>query len=821
MFDLLVKDLKYSIRKLIKSPSFTTTAVLSLALGIAGNVLIFSLINTFMFTPLASVKDPKQVVWVYSSESDRPAYLSSNYPDYLAFRDQNDVFSGLSAYDGVELSLNTGGEPEIVHGAAVTANLFSTLGVDSFAGRRFLPDEDKPQGTSPAAMLGYNFWQRRFGNDAGIIGKPIELNGIGFTIVGITPPGFTGAQGVTMPDLWVPISMYSQLYPPLTKARDRLNDRNTHWLNLVGRLKPGISAEQAEAALSIIAARLAQEFPETNKNWGVKVASMGGGKLDPRERGDMLPVAGLLLAVVGLVLLIACANVANLMLMRSSLRQKAMAICLALGATRIQLMRQLLMETVILFMAGGVVGLLAALGALNVLRSVVASDRPLAVEFTLDWRVLGFTLLVSLLTALVFGLAPALRASRPNLVAALKNEEYVENRGFRRSRLRSLFVVSQVTLSLVLLIVAGLLIRSLLNTQGIDPGFNPENALVVPLDLKLQRYNEARGKEFQRQVVERVSMMPGVQMVGLVRDLPLGNSSGNLVMQLQGGEAAGHLYMVSANLVGPGYFRAMGIPINRGREFTEQDREGAPGVVIINETMARRFWSSQNPLGQRISIDGKAGPFMEIVGVARDSKYKSLEEGPTAFVYQALPQSNYQSRLNIVVRTTDDPQKMLGTVRNQVRQMDSKLPLVDVQTMAQQVNLALLPAKAAAWFLGLFGILALVLAAIGLYGVVAHSVSRRTHEIGIRMTLGARPRDVLFMILREGMSLVLIAIIVGLLLAFAATRLLSGFIYGISSTDPLTFGGVALLLALVALIASYLPARHATTVEPNVALRQQ
>src|SRR6185369_10083418 len=404
----------------------------------------------------------------------------------------------------------------------------------------------------------------------------------------------------------------------------------------------------------------------------------------------------------------------------------------------------------------------------------------------------------------VFGLVPALRASRPNLVPALKYEEYIENKGYRRSRLRSLFVVSQVTLSLVLLIGAGLLIRSLLNTQAIDPGFDTKNTLVVPLDLKLQRYDEVRGKEFQRQVVERVGTMPGVQMVSLVRDLPLGTSSGNVAVQLQGGEAGDRMYLVKANVVAPGYFRTMGIPISMGREFTEQDRENAPGVVIINETMARRYWDTENPLQQRISLNGENGPFMEIVGVARDSKYKSLEEGPTPLVYQALSQTNYQSRLNMVVRTTDDPQNMLGTVSSQVKQMDSKLPLVDVQTLAQQVNLALLPARAAAWFLGLFGILALALAVIGLYGVVAYSVSRRTHEIGIRMTIGATPRDVLFMMLREGMTLVVIAIIIGLSLAFVATKLLSGFIYGISSNDPLTFGGVALLLALVALVASYL-----------------
>lgn len=819
MFDLFLKDLKYAVRKLIKSPSFTITAVLSLALGIGGNVLIFSLINVFMFKPVASVKNPDQVVWVYSSENPRPGFLSSTYPDYVAYRDQNEVFSGLSAFDGLELSLNTGGEPELIRGAVVSSNLFSTLGVDSYAGRTFLPDEDKPQqGTSPAAMLGYNFWQKRFGKDAGIIGKSIELNGIGFTVIGITPPGFTGADGVLMPDVWVPISTYNQLYPPLSKDTDRLNARGTRWLNMVGRLKPGVSPPQAEAALSIIASRLEQEFPTTNKDWGVKVAAMSG-KFDPRELDDMLPVAGLLLGVVGLVLLIACANVANLLLMRSTIRQKGMAICLALGATRGQLIRQLMMETVVLFMAGGIVGLVAALVTLTVLRSTFAADRPLTVDFTLDWRVLGFTLLVSLLTALFFGLAPALRASRPNLVPALKNDEYVENKNFRRSRLRSLFVVSQVTLSLVLLIGAGLLIRSLLNTQAIDPGFNTRNTLVVPIDLKLQRYDQPRGREFQRQVVERVGTMPGVEKVSLVRDLPLGSSSGSVAILIQGGGE--NQYLVKANVVGPNYFQSMGIPISTGREFNDQDSEKAPGVVIINETMARRYWEGENPLGQRLSLNGEEGPFLEIVGVARDNKYKNLEERPTPMLYQPILQTPYQQRLNMIVRTTDDPQNMLGTITSQVRQLDPKLPLVDVQTVAQQVNQAMLPAKVAAWFLGLFGLLALALAAIGLYGVIGYSVSQRTHEIGIRMTLGAQPRDVLFMILREGMTLVLIAIVLGLSLAFVATRLLSGFIYGISSSDPLTFGVVALLLALVALIASYLPARHATTVEPKAALRYQ
>jgi predicted permease len=820
MFNTLLKDIRYAVRRLIKSPIFTATTVLSLALGIGGNVLIFSLINAFMFNPLSVVKNPHEVVWVYSSMTNGPAYLSSTYPDFLDYREQNDVFRELSAFDGIELSMNLGGELEIVRGAIVTGNLFSVLNVDAISGRTFLPEEDQRQGTHPVAMLSHGFWQRRFGGDPNVVGKPIELNGLSFTVVGITPPGFTGAEGVTMPDLWVPMMMYNQLYPPVAKNPDRLSDRNTHWLNIVGRLKPGVSLEQAEAAMSTIAGRLAQEHPESNKDWGVKLALMSG-RLDPREREEMLTVAGLLMGVVGVVLLIACANVANLLLMRASLRQKEMAICLALGARRGHLVSQFLVETLLLFLLGGIAGLLLARWVIEVLQALIPDDRPLSIGSSVDLRVLMFTLLLSSLTGIIFGLAPALRASSPNLTSALKDEGFAGNAGYRRSRLRSLFVVAQVTLSLVLLIGAGLLIRSLLNARAIDPGFQVENGVMVPLDFKLQRYDETRGKEFHRQVLERVGALPGVQAVSLVRDIPLGSSSGNVEVSMppkQSG-ADGFTTMVGANMVGPKYFQTMSIPLAAGREFTEQDREGAPEVIIVNELLARRLWPNQNPLGQRISISGQSGPYLEIVGVAKDSKYRSLEEGPTTFVYQPLLQANYQPRLTLVARTTGDPQLVLQSMRSQVRELDDKLPLTGWQTLSEHVSQALLPARIAAWFLGLFGLLALVLAAVGLYGVVAYSVSQRTHEIGIRMALGAQPRDILKMVLREGMSLVVIGLGLGLVLAFIVTRLLSSFVYGISSTDPLTFGGVALLLAIVALAASYLPARRAIWIDPNLALR--
>lgn len=820
MLDSLWKDIKYAMRRLAKTPSFTATAALSLALGIGGNVLVFSLINAFMFKPLASVKDPERVVWVYSSIKGEGSFLSSSYPDFEDYRSQNNVFSGMAAFDGIEVSFNGGAEPEIVRGAVVNGNIFSILGVDAYQGRTFLPEEDQTRGTHPVAMLSYGFWQRRFGADQEIIGKPIELNGISFTVVGITPPKFTGTEGATMPDLWVPMMMYSQLYPKTGDGVDRLSDRGSHWLNIIGRLKPGVSIEQAQPALSAIAARIAQDHPETNKEWGeAKLAAMSG-KLDPREQGEMLPVAALLMGVVGLVLLIACANVGNLLLMRASKRQKEFAITLALGARRLHLIRQSLIETGMIFLLGGIIGMMIALWTLEILRYFLASDRTLAIDFGLDYKVLGFTLLLSLLSGILFGLAPALRSSRPDLVPALKDEGSQGGQGYRHSRLRSAFVIAQVTLSLVLLIGAGLLLRSLLNTQAIDPGFKVDKAVVVPLNLKLRRYSEAQGRELQRQAAEQIGRLPGVQKVSLVRDLPLGNSGGNAEFYVQS-QPDQIRPMVGVNLVGPGYFQTMGIPLMLGREFNDNDRDGATAVLIINETLARRMWGGQSPLGERVSLSGETGPLLEIVGVAKDSKYRSLEEGSTSFIYQPLMQASYQSQLNLVVRTSNDPQSLLPAVRDRIRALDDKLPLIGLQTLSQNVNLALLPARSAAGFLGVFGLLALILATIGLYGVVAYSTGQRTREIGIRMTLGATPGDILKMILREGMRLVLIGLGAGVLLALVASRLLSSFIYGIGATDAVTFIGVALLLAVVALLASYLPARKAMIIEPNVALRHE
>lgn len=822
MFHSISRDIRYGVRQLFRSPGFTIVAVLSLALGICGNAMIFSLVNAYMFKPLSGVKEPSRLVWVYSSDRQNGStYGASSFQDFEEYRAQNNVFDGLAAFDGTELSMNAGGEAEVVYAVFVTGNFFNVLGVEPAMGRAFLPEEDETQGTHPVVMLNYGFWQRRFGADAGMVNKTLNINGLEFTVIGVSPQGFTGAEGSTMPDIWVPVSMHNRLRPPVGKELDRLSDRNARWLNIVGRLKPDVGIEQAQASMSTIGARLAQTYPDTNEGFGVTLAQLSG-KLDPRDRDDLLPVAGLLTGVVGFVLLIACANVGNLLLMRATKRHKEIAIRLALGASRADLVRQLLTETLLLFLLAGLAGMFVADRVVKILAARMPTDKPLSPEIGLDLRVFGFALLLSLVTGIIFGLVPALRASKPDLIPALKNDMGSRQSGHRRSRLRSLFVVAQVTLSVALLIGAGLFIRSLRNTRAIDPGFKVENALLVPVDLKFQRYSEAVGLDFQRRLLENVRGLPGVTGASYVRDVPLGQSSGFVVVTTEGvnGEE-GFQRSVGANVVGPGYFQTLGIPLERGRDFGAQDGRGAPLVVVVNQTFVDRTWPGEDPIGKRISINSDTGPFAEIVGVAKDSKYRSLEENPTSLVYLPLQQQDYQSRLTLVVRTSGEPEPLLSVVRSQVRSLDDKLPLNGMTTLSQHVNLSLLASRVGAWFLGIFGLLALVLAVIGLYGVVAYSVSNRTREIGIRMALGAERIHVLKMVLREGMVLAGTGVALGVILAFIMTRLLQGFIYGISAADPLTFAGVALLMILVALAACYLPASKATTIDPNVALRYE
>ena len=837
----LLRDMRYAARMLLKAPGFTAVAVVSLALGIGANAAIFSFVNAVLLKP-PPVAEPGRLVYVFGGTRADP-YSVSSYPDYVDYRDRNEVFTGLAAYAGITVSLGGGEQPEMISGLIVTGNYFDVLGVRARVGRTFLPEEDKTPGTHPVLVIGHALWQSRFAGDPNVIGRKLLLNGQPFTVVGVAPAGFNGVEMGRTNEIYVPMAMQALVRPPRggysgEMNPDLLSKRGPRWLAMVGRLKPGVSPEQAQAALSTIAAQLAQAYKETNENQAATVSPLSEG--DPTERGTLLSVARLLLAVVGLVLLIACANVANLLLARAAARRKEISIRLALGAGRRRLVKQLLTESVLLALLGGAAGLLLAVWLVGAAQAYPppANLFDAAFDFSLDRRVFAFTLLLSVATGVLFGLAPALQSSKPDLVAALKDEAALlpgqGGAGARRFSLRNLLVVAQVALSLVLLISAGLFLRSLQQARRIDPGFDPERVLSVPLNVNLLRYTKAQGQEFYRQVLERVRAIPGVQSATLTRTPPLSGASRQTSVTVAGGEpterqrsseSAGGAAEVAENAtlassVGPDYFQTLRIPLLRGRDFTAQDREGAPGVVIVNETFAARYFPGRDPLGQRISFGGAKGPWMEVVGLARDGKYVTLGEAPAPFVYQPLAQ-RHETGMTLLVRTGGDPAGYAPAVRREVQALEPNLPVTNSRPMTELLAMSLYPARMGALLLGGFGLLALLLASVGLYGVMSYSVSRRTREIGIRMALGAERRDVLRLVLREGMTLVAAGLALGLVAAFSATRLLAGFLYGVSTTDPSAFVAVAALLALVALAASLVPALRAARVDPLEALRYE
>jgi len=815
-------DIRYSVRKLVQRPALSAVIILSLALGIGGNVTIFGLINATLFQPLPVVKDPEQLVWVFTSYSFAHNLLPTSYADYNDLRDQNDVFTGLAAFDSETLSLNTGGESEAVRGELASGNYFSVLGVEAALGRTFKEEDDGAQGASPVAVISHGLWQRRFGGDRSAVGRGVTFNGVSFNIIGVTPKEFVGTEIGVSPDVWVPLSMYAQLMPPPAEGEPSpLTTRDFRRFKMWGRLKPNTSAEQAQAALATIARRLEEAHPTTNRRMSVALTPVSGG-LNPRDRGDMLPAAGLLLAMVGLVLLVACVNVASLLLTRAAARQKEIAIRLSLGAPRATLVRQLLIESLVLFVLSGAGGLVISFWATDLLLALAPTDKAVVINAVLDYRVFGFTLLLSLLTGTIFGLAPALQASTPDLVPALKSETALKG-GARQSRLRNIFLVAQVAFSLVLLISAGLFIISLQNSKSVHPGFTVENALVVPVDLGMQRYSEARGMDFYQRIAQRVGSTPGVKSVSMSKFVPLGfSSSGHSAVAIEGRERQPDAPppMAGLNVVWTDYFKTMGIPVLRGREFAATDRQGTPEVVIINETAARRFWPDQDPVGKRLSIGGARGPFAEVVGVVKDIKSGSLEEEAQPYLYSAATQ-HYQPAMSLVVRTQGDPRKLVESVRAQVLEMDKDLVVTEVRTLEDQVSRSLYPSRVAAWLLGVFGVLALALAAIGLYGMLSYSVVQRTREIGIRMALGAQPGDVVRLVLKEGMRLIAYGMVIGVVLAFGATQVLASVVYGVSVTEPVVFAVVLLTLAAVALLASYIPARRGTRIDPIIALRAE
>lgn len=817
----LLQDIRYSLRIMARSPSFVAAAAISLALGIGPNTMVFGLVNALLLKPLP-VDKPEQLVRIFRSD-ERSPYHSNSYPDYLEYRDRQQSLSGLAASRRMMMSLNIEGQPEVVAGAVVSNNFFSVLGVRPVLGAAFIPESDQTRERNPAVIISYGLWQRQFAAASAVLGRTLKLNGYSFVVVGIAPKGFIGIDVPFATDLWVPIEMYPMLTPNGRRALDPISGRGETWLDLVGRLKPGVSLGQARSGLNVISAQIDSAYPDRIR--GKRVNTLVPlGNAQPRVRTSMQSFAALLMVMVGLVWLIVCANVANLMLTRAAERRREIAVRLAIGAGRWRLVRQLLTESIALALTGGVLGVLLAYWASGLLLTFKPPvSIPITVDLSLDWRVLGFSLLASLLTGIVFGLAPALKISRPDLVPALKAEASSFGYRARGARLHGLFIVAQIALSLVLLIGAGLLFRSMRNAYRTDPGFEMKNLLLLSSDLNLRGYTESEGRRYYQRLIEHVKTIPGMRSASLTSVFPLSLVSSEAPVVIEGRESQpGGVTMVGAINVAPGYFETMGIPLIRGREFSFHDAETGPGVVIINQTMANRFWPGEDPIGKRINFDpdNPQSPSSEIVGIARDSKFESLGESPQPFVYMSIIQV-YSPSITLVARAESDPETMLTTMRREAQSLDGDLPIFDVKTITTHLATTLFPLKTASFLVGLLGALAMLLAEVGLYGVVACSVALRTREFGIRIALGARSIQVLMPVLTQGAVLAMIGIGIGLGLALAAARILSslGLLYGISAADPLTFFGVSLLLVSVAILASYLPARRATRIDPVAALR--
>jgi macrolide transport system ATP-binding/permease protein len=815
----LLQDFRFSVRRLLKSRGFTLVAVASLALGIGANTAIFSLVNTVLLRPLPVARPDRLVSVSVVGRGD--SVLAFSYPTYKDFRDRSgDVLSGLFAERLAPMSLSRGAANERVWGYLVTGNYFDVLGVAAERGRAFTQAEDAAPLANPVAVISHACWQRRFGADPSVVGRDVRLNGQTFRVVGIMPEGFAGTEIVYTPEFWVPMSMQEWIEP----GNPWLEQRGTQNIFAVGRLKDGVTAEQAQASLNNLAEQVGREYPDTNE--GQKIVLVPPGFIVPQLRGAVVGFAAVLMGAVGLVLLIACANLANLLLARASSRRRELALCVALGASRWRLVRQLLVESLLLALAGGGAGLLLAVWILGLVAAYRPPiDIPVWIDAAFDWRVLLFTLGASLLTSLLFGLAPALQATRTDLVPALKDAGAQAGRS--RSRLRGGLVVAQVTLSLMLLVAAGLTLRTLARLQMTSPGFEVEDGLVASFDLGLQGYDGARGRDFERRLVERVRALPGVRAASLTDLMPLSlnYTSNNVYIEGRPGARGANVPVSMVASVEHDYFGAMGIPVVAGRPFGERDDERAPQVVVVNETFARRFYGGPDPareaLGKRMSFAGDTGPWAEIVGVAKDGKYWTIGEAPQLFVYSPLSQ-RYSATATLVVRTAGgDPRALIPAVNAEVRALDPALPLFDAKTFEEHMGLSLFPARVAAALLGGFGVLALLLAGMGVYGVVSYAAAQRTREIGIRMALGAQGRDVLRLVATSGMLLVAAGVLLGLAGAFALTRFMESVLYGVSATDPLTFALVVVLLAAVALLACLVPARRATKVDPMVALRHE
>ncbi len=804
----------YALRGLARNRGFALAAILSLALGIGANTTVFTLLNAIFLRPLPLVEQPERLVTAYTLDPRNPGYLYCSFPNFADYRDHNQVFSSLFAYTGVSLNLTGRGDPEMAMGQIVTGEYFAALGVRPAMGRGFRPEEGALAGGSPVVVISYRLWQRRFGGDALIAGRSMEINGRPYTIIGVAPAGFEGLDTLTATDIWLPMATYPQVYP----NPRAVTQRRALLFKVVGRLKRGVSVAQAEAAMQVLAQDLERQYPRDNQGRRVKLVNVTEAAIPAGSR-ELISNAGLVLTIVSaLVLLIACGNVASLLLARAATRNKEITVRLALGASRARLVRQLLVESTLLSLAGGAAGLALARWA----RDLLWALRPplfsfAAVHLNLDGRVLAFNLVVSLATGIVFGLAPALRATRGDLASDLKERTGSGPSGNWRPR--QVLVTVQVALSVVALVGASLFLRSLQKAGRVDPGFDAAHLGIVLFNVAEHGYSEERGRDFQRRALERASAVPGVVSASLALDWPFHVSFARTVL-LEGQEntATGEGRRALVSVVSPGYLRTVGIPLERGRDLGPLDSATGPRVAIVNEVAAANFWPGENPLGKRIRFSGEDAP-VEVVGIARNANYVDIGERPQPMIYVSLMQYYYASSV-VHIRTADDPTPIVAAVRREVQALDRNL-LLQSQSARDIMHEALWEQRLSADLLAVFGGLALTLAAIGMYSVISYSVNRRTREFGVRMALGATAAEVEALVLREGVRLVSIGVMAGVVMALAVSRWVGSMLFATAPRDALTFVMVPAILALVGVMACWIPAHRATRVDPGQALREE
>jgi len=806
----LGQDIRYGLRMFAKNPTFTAIAVLAIGLGIGANTAIFSVVNAILLRPLP-YKNPDELVVIWDSAAHLGFPKDTPSPaNFLDWRQQSTVFEGMAAFVQRSFNLTGVGEPERLDGRRVSANTFELLGVKPIIGRTFVPEEDTP-GTK-VALLNESLWKRRFGGDPSVIGRAVNLNGEAYTIVGVLPSTVR---------LLASSNWRDQLWVPLAFPSEEAATRGSHYLDVIARMKPGVTLAKAQAEMNTIAARLAQQYPEVNTRRGAVVRP-----LHEEIVGNMKPALLILLGAVAFVLLIACANVANLLLARAAARQKEIALRLALGADRTRLTKQLLVESVILSLLGGIVGLLLAYAGLRVLTQFIPPDIVHADAIAIDAKVLLFTFAVAILTGFLFGLAPASQASHFNLNETLKEGGRDSGAGVRGKRLRNWLVVAEVAVSFILLIGAGLLINSFMHLRNLDPGFRADHLLALNVELSEIKYPDtARRSAFFDEVVRRVRTLPGVQSVAVAGNLPFTYDGDSMGIAVEGipDPPIDQWPDVIYRTVGPNYFSTMGIPLVRGRDFNEQDTLDSSLAVVVSEKTAKHYWPNEDPIGKRLKPGATSSPlpWRTVIGVVKDVRQNDFIAEPKMEMYLSYRQTKNLVPNALVIRTAVEPMTLATSVRNAIWAVDKDQPVSNVASMEQIVAGAVARQRFSMLLLAIFAGLALVLAAVGIYGVMSYSVAQQTHEIGIRIALGAKRSDVLKMTLAQGLKLVGLGLGSGLIIAFVLTRVMASMLFGISATDPITYLSISFVLLAVALLASYIPALRATHVDPMIALRAQ